>query len=84
MALDVLVQCAEGCVSNSDLFLRQMLALRDQCSSMIRVIDVLAELAQSADDGTSCTHPIGLRLPMVTMGHPNRFQCRQCNTTVEE
>jgi len=70
-------------VSNAELFMRQMLALRDQCSSMIRVIDVLAELAQSADEETGCTHPIALRLPMTTMGHPNRFQCRQCNATVE-
>jgi hypothetical protein len=71
-------------MSNADMFMRQMLALRDQCSSMIRVIDVLAELANSTDGiETDCSHPIALRMPMTTMGHPNRFQCRQCNTMVE-
>lgn len=74
-------------MTDSELFLLHLRTLRDQLSGSVGTIDsilVLAERASLPEEDEGCVHPIPLRRPMPTMGHPSRFLCGVCHATVEE
>jgi hypothetical protein len=64
--------------------LRQFQLQARAIDHQIEVILAWATQPSSTITPETCLHPVALRQSRMTMGHPNRFFCRQCRTIVEE
>lgn len=76
-------------MTQTQIFLTGLRALRNTLASAVDQIDVILDLAEKPSDVSTptmdeCPHPPAKRLARPSMGHLGKYYCTACNKDVEE